>query len=509
MFDLRARKVAISALQRVRPWLLVVVVLQAACAEQIDERIRFGLPTAPVTLDPRFATDAVSNRLVRLLHRPLVDFNEQAEPVANLANWQRLTPTRYRFRINADASFNSGRAVTATDVAATYRSILDPATASPHRESLANIAAIMVLDPHAIEFELSEPDVLFPGTLVIGVMAAEDVAAGLPRDAWHESSGAFERLGWGVDGRLLLRRRHDHALFEFVPVKDVTVRALKLIGGELDIVQGNIPPEIFRWLSMHPALHGERVAGTTFSYIGFNLSHGPTSRRDVRLAIAHAIDREAIVRHVFDGTARTAAAIFPPEHWAGADDLSPPLYDPARALQIIRAAGYADQRIGLTYKTSSDHFRLRIATILQSQLAAVGIDVKIESLDWGTFYGDIRNGNFQLYGLSWVGLKLPDIFRYAFHSESLPPAGANRGRYESASADQLIEAAEAEPERNPRQAVYRALEQRLLYDLPYIPLWFEDQLTVSRNDIVGYTTNADGHFDALVQTNRRAAVESR
>ncbi len=484
-------------------------ILACGCSERGDDRIRFGLATAPVSLDARFATDAVSDRLVRLLHRPLVTLDEAGTPVPALARWQQLDARHYRFFLDADATFNSGRPVTAADVAATYRSVLDPDTASPHRDSLNNIATVTVVDQLTVDFALQHADMLFPATLVVGIMAAADLAPGPARDSWRESSGPFERLSRGVDDRVVMRRRHDGALFEFVPVKDVTVRALKLLAGELDIAQGNLPPEIFHWLSAQPALRGQRVAGTTFSYLGFNLAAGPTADRQIRTAIAHAIDREAIVRHLFRGTARSAAAIFPPRHWAGAADLETPKYDPQRARRLLADAGYGARRLELLYKTSGDPFRLRIATVLQSQLADVGIDLDIESLDWGTFYGDVKRGQFQLYALSWVGLALPDIFRYAFHSTSLPPAGANRGRYASATADALIEAAEDAPTRPARAAIYRALEQHLLYDLPYVPLWFEDQLVVSRRDINGYTTDANGHFDALVETFRSSRIEPR
>ncbi len=99
-------------------------------------------------------------------------------------------------------------------------------------------------------------------------------------------------------------------------------------------------------------------------------------------------------------------------------------------------------RCRLQYKTSTDPVRIRIATVIQQQLADVGIDLQLLSYDWGTFYGDIKAGRFQMYSLAWVGIKTPDIFRYAFYSDSLPPEGANRGRLADARVDQLIEAAE-------------------------------------------------------------------
>lgn len=469
-----------------------------ACAGRDHATLRFGLATAPVTLDPRYATDAVSTRLVRLLYRPLVRFDASGRPVPDLGRWRRLDPGHYRFRLDPDATFSDGRPVTARDVVATYRSVLDPALASPLRGSLANVRAIRSRGLRTVDFRLAQPDPLFPGTLVVGIVPAAAVAGGR-RLANQAGSGPFALVSRHGDGTLVLRRRRDGARVEFVTVRDATVRAVRLASGDLDIIQGDIPPELFAWLGRQPGLVARRVRGATFSYLGFNLARSATARRAVRLAVAEAIDRRPIIAAVFRGNARPASAVFPPEHWAGARHLSPPPYDPAHARALLHEAGIRG-RLTLHFKTSTDYFRLRLAQILRSQLAAVGIDLDIQSLDWGTFYGDIRNGAFQVYGLSWVGLELPDLFRYAFHSTSTPPVGANRGRLNDPVVDRLIESAEREGDLGKRPALYRAIEQRLLYDLPYVPLWFEDQLVVRRAGVVGYRTDANGNFDALAGT---------
>ncbi len=130
-------------------------------------------------------------------------------------------------------------------------------------------------------------------------------------------------------------------------------------------------------------------------------------------------------------------------------------------------------------------------------MRAVGVELRVQSYDWGTFFGDIQGGRFQVYGLTWVGIRTPDIFRYAFASAAVPPDGANRGRYRSPEADRLIAAARAEPELG-RQAVhYRELAALLSEDLPYIPLWYEDQVFASRTGISGYRLAPDGNYDAL------------
>ena len=472
----------------------------AACTRAPDATLRVGLSSAPVSLDPRYATDATSWRVCRLLFEAPVDFDPQFMPRPALMRWELRTPTHYRFRLNGEHRFSDGRPVTAEDVAATYRAVLDPASASPHRGSLENLRGISVVDAQTVDFELARPDPLFPGLLVIGVLPAS--AANAP--AWTlppPGSGPFVLDGEPGAKRYRLKRRRDGLAVEMLVVESEITRALKLARGELDLMQGGFAPENVAWLAARPGLDVAQVAGSTFSYIGFNFADGPTRDPRIRQAIAMAIDRETIVRAVFRGQARVAEAMLTPGHWAGAPARAAPYpYNPAAARATLAAAGYTPQQpLRLSYKTSSDPLRLRIVTILQAQLAAVGIELKIQSYDWGTFYADIKAGRFELYGLSWVGLQLPDIFRYALHSAAVPPAGANRGRYANPAADRLVEAAEASPDLAARAAIYRQLQEMLALDLPFLPLWFEDFVIVRRARVLGYDTNASGDFDALAR----------
>ena len=123
--------------------LTLSIVVLVGCGERDTAAIRFGLQSAVRTLDPRYATDAASTRLCRLLYRPLVDFGDDFQPVSALASWRRLTPEHYRFTLDpARAPFHDGQRVTAGDVVATYEHMLDAANASPHRGSLDMIAEV-------------------------------------------------------------------------------------------------------------------------------------------------------------------------------------------------------------------------------------------------------------------------------------------------------------------------------------------------------------------------------
>ena len=467
--------------------------------------IAFGIAQRPLNLDPRLATDATSERLNRLLYARLVELDDASRPVPGIARWQRLSPTRYRFVLGERGRrFSDGRRLAAGDVAATYRSVLDPASASPHRAPLALIERIEVLGDEVLEFHLAHADRLFPAYLGLGILPADGITAGRDFQRRPLGSGPFRLTAWPGPGRLVLERRSDGQRIAFVTVRDPNVRVMKLLRGELDLIQNDLPPELIGLLERRAGIRVRTRPGINYSYLGLNLEDRALADRRVRRAIAHAIDRATIVRGLLQGRARLAEALLPPEHWAATDALAAYEHDPARAAALLAAAGHGSEApLRLSLKTSSDPFRLRLATVLQAQLAEAGMAVAVESYDWGTFFGDVKAGRFQLYGLTWVGIRLPDIFRYAFHSDSRPPEGANRGRYRSPVADRLIEAAAAEPDPQRQAALYRQLQHLLHRELPVIPLWYEHQVVALRADLAGYPLAADGNYDGVRTLRRR------
>ena len=496
---LAKRSPASGLLQLCRLLIAIFAIVLTACTAPPDDVIRFGLASDPANLDPRFATDATSARINRLLYQRLVDFDENLRPVPALATWQVLTPRQYRFTLKPGRRpFQNGRPLIASDVAATYRFILDPGNASPHRSALQLIKRIEVLDDDTLDFYLVRPDPLFPGYLVIGIVPAQSMAMNAPLHREPLGSGPFRFNAWPEPGRLQLMRRADGQVVEFLRIGDPTVRILKLLRGEVDLLQNDLSAEMLDYLGRQPGITVSYRPGNNFSYLGFNLQDPLTGRREIRAAIASAIDRQAIIDHLLGGHARMATALLPPNHWAGNPALVPVEYDPEHARQLLAHAGFSRKHpMKLQYKTSTDPLRIRIATVIQQQLTNVGIDMSVSSYDWGTFYGDIKAGNFQMYSLAWVGIKTPDIFRYAFHSSSLPPEGANRGRLADPVLDTLIESAERGLTLKQQADYYRQIQARLLTQLPYIPLWYEDHFVAMRNTVTGYRLASDGNYDGL------------
>lgn len=463
--------------------------LLSGCEKPIEHgEIRMALAQAPLNLDPRYATDAASERINRLIYRSLVDFDEHSKPKPDLANWRQISPTQYRFTLIKDRQpFHDGSRLNAADVATTYQSLL-ALRDSPHTAEFANIGEVKAVDADTVEFTLREADNDFPAKLILGILPATLIAKNHDFAHVPVGSGPLKFVAW--DGTLKLERIQDKQRLVLQEVKDPTVRVLKLLRGEADLLQGDLPPELVGYLMKQAAIEVRVGNGANFSYLGFNLQDAVLKNPQVRLAIAHATNRKVIISHALVSGSREAGAILPPEHWAGNPDLAAYDYNPKLARELLQQAGIK-LPLKLTYKTSTDVQRVRLATIMQAQMHTAGIELEIRSLDWGTFFDDIKHGQFQLYGLTWVGVKTPEIYRLAFHSASIPPKGANRGRLHDTALNALIE-----------QHDWKQVTARVHQELPYVPLWYEGQFVAMRKGLIDYQLKSDGNWDGLATIRR-------
>jgi peptide/nickel transport system substrate-binding protein len=500
-----APRIALSAL-------LLAAFVHAGCAPKlpVDEgALVIALPGSPTSIDPRLATDAYGEQVLQMTHAFLIQRDGAGNPVPDLAEaWEERSPTEIAFRLRRGARFHDGREVTSADVRYTFEWILDPANRSPHRGTYETISRISTPDPRTVVFLLKEPFAPFLAGMTRGIVPAGSGARGY---APVPGAGPYKVDDFRPDDGVSLSRFDGYhgpppaipkVNVKFIP--DSNVRFLELRKGSVNFVLNGVDPDLLPAALANPSLVMEEAPGSNVSYLGFNLRDRILSDARVRRAVALAIDRETILRTIWKGHADLADSILPPGFWAHADGLPPLPHDPAEAKRMLDRAGYPDPdgdgpkpRFTLSYKTSQNELRRRIAAVFQEQLRQVGIAVEVESREWGTFFSDIRKGSFQLYGLTWVGIADPDIFHYAFHSSQVPPEGANRGRYANPELDRLVEAGRRERSRAKRVEIYRKVQLLLSRDLPVVPLWVHRNLLLRDRRLAGFTLTPDEDYTSV------------
>ncbi len=490
-----------------------LVLLLAACSSPIpDDQKPFvvALDSAPSQLDPRFATDAYSERINHLLFSALIRVDPTGAIRPDLASrWEIENDTVYTFYLKSNVRFHDGHPLTSDDVRYTYETILDPATASPHRKTYEAIERIETPDPTTVRFILREKQAPFLSYLTRSI---------LPRHIVEQDPGQFVSRLIGSGPFSFVKYEPDHAvelaafpdfvdgapkiprlIFRIIP--EDSTRLLELSKGNIDLLQNAFPPDALPRLKNNPSLNVIQAPSTTYSYMGFNLHDPILKKKPVREAIAHAIDKEAITTYLFRGLATPADGLLNDRHWAYAPTKRYD-YDLKRASQILDEAGLlpassSGTRFHLTYKTSQNELGRRVAEVVQAQLSLIGIAVKIRSFEWGTFYSDVKSGNFQLFSLSWVGVNDPDIYYDLFHSQSVPPNGSNRVRYQNERIDQLLIQGRTLLQLDQRKAVYREIQEILANELPYISLWHLQNVAIMKKEVTGYTLYANGDFYSL------------
>jgi peptide/nickel transport system substrate-binding protein len=485
---------------------------QAGCAPKPpieDGTLVIALPGSPSGIDPRLATDAYGEQVLQMTHAFLIKRDSSGNPVPDLAEaWEERSPTEILFRLRKGARFHDGREVTSADVRYTFEWILDPKNRSPHRATYGKIARIETPDSRTVVFRLKEPFAPFLVGMARGIVPAGSGARGYTP---VPGAGPYKVDTFLPDEAVTLSRFGGYygrspaiakVIVKFIP--DSNVRFLELKKGSVNFVLNGVDPDLLPAALGNTDMVMEEAPGSNVSYLGFNLGDRVLSDPRVRRAIALAIDRESIVRAVWKGRADPTDSILAPGFWARAEGIPPVRHDPAEAGRLLDLAGYRDpdgdgpgSRFTLTYKTSQNELRRRIAVVIQEQLRQAGIAVEVQSLEWGAFFADIRKGNFQLYSLTWVGIADPDVYHYAFHSSQVPPDGANRGRYRDAEVDRLLEAGRRELSRDKRKEIYRRVQLLLSRDLPVFPLWINRNILLRDRRLVGFAVTPDEDYTSV------------
>jgi peptide/nickel transport system substrate-binding protein len=498
-----------------RAWsVLAVLTLLASllsCSRKSDPNtLVMVIESSPTNLDPRVGQDAYSERIDSLIFDDLLSRGQNLDVAPGLAErWEVPDPLTYIFHLHHGVQFHDGRPLTSRDVKWTFDSLLQGKIRSTKGATYRFVDHIEAPDDFTVIFHMKEPDAAL-------LWNVSDMAIGIVPDGIGDEvarqplgSGPFKFVSAETDKEVIVERNDNYwgekvklARVRFAVVPDATTQALELRKGSGDvIINGSFPPDTVMTLQREPSIAVESGSGTRLAYLGFNLRDPILKDVRVRQAIAYALDRRPMIDYLWRGQAQPARSVLPPQSWAYDGNVPTYDHDPGKAKALLDAAGYPavnGVRFHITMKTSTDENTRLMVAVMQQQLREVGIALDIRSFEFGTFFADVTHGEFQMYGLRWIGgNEDPDIFSLCFSSSRFPPNGANRGYYSNPQVDALIDQARREVDRSVRKKIYSRIQNILAEELPYIDLWYLDNVLVHNKRVTNLKLNPAGNFDFL------------
>ena len=468
------------------------------------------IESSPTNLDPRVGIDAQSERIDNLIFDDLLARGDDLNVAPGLAErWEIPDPLTYIFHLHRGVTFHDGRPLTARDVKWTFDSLLEGKFRSTKAANYRFVDRVDAPDDFTVVFHLKEPDSPLLWNLSDGAMGIVPYGSLEEMTRHPVGSGPFKFVSAETDREVVLERNSEYwgkkAKLEgvrFAIVPDATTQALELRKGSADvIINASFPPDTVLTLKRERDLLIEQGVGTRLAYLAFNLRDPILKDARVRQAIAYALDRQPMIDYLWRGQAELARSVLPTQSWAYDGDVRAYPHDPDMAKHLLDAAGYLavnGVRFHITMKTSTDENTRLMVAVMQQQLRAVGIVLDIRSFEFATFFSDVTHGAFQMYGLRWIGgNEDPDIFEYAFHSAKFPPNGANRGFYSNPKVDELIDKARREVDPAVRKPLYAEVQRILAEDMPYVNLWYLDNVVVHTRRVRNLKLNPAGNYDFL------------
>jgi peptide/nickel transport system substrate-binding protein len=441
------------------------------------------LDQPPVSLNPRSTIDANGQRINALMYRALTRIDANLNPQPDLASsWKFVNHgTLLEFQLKRGLKDAENQPITANQIASCLESYRIGKPTSPYLAAFPNWIGTKARD-NAVLLRFSKPDpyVLRNISLLsyFRVKGKTKPCDEPPSGAELVSSGAYRMVPWNAhpETEIMLepsgaQLRSIHITF----VEDNSTAVLKLLRGDVDATLNTISIGATHWIkqTQKEKLDVIERDGSKIDYLAFNQKDPILKNLKVRLAIAHAIDRQAIVRNKYYGSARVAGSLLSPELLESSQLLLPSAfqYDPALAARLLDEAGFPlknGKRFGLQYKTTPVREGFEKALMFKDMLSKIGIELTLDVVEPAVFHSSVKKGKVQIYSSRWLGVADGSILYRTLYSKSPD----NRISYFNPRIDALLEKAVAEVDDARRIALMRQIQEIAARELPYFPLWY-------------------------------------
>jgi peptide/nickel transport system substrate-binding protein len=478
---------------------LLVALATPSIAQEQPQRggvLSVGFPSDSKTFDPTYSVQFTERQVLYVIYNTLVRYGTDFSLQPELAeSWNiEADGKRIVFKLRAGVKFHDGTEFNAEAVKWNIEHRLDKEVASPQRQQLDPIiASVEAIDPSTVAFNLKQRS---PGLLSLlgerpGFMISPTAAKKFGKDLGNNpvGTGPFVFKEWVKGSQITVERNPNYwepgkPYLDRIVFRDIAgsiVGAQRLATGELDFVGDMSPQEILQ-LQNRPGIRLHPITVGRWYSLQWHMYEPPFDNAKLRQAIAHGIDRKRINDIVMAGKGALIDGPTPEGLWWFNANARTYPYDPARAKALLAEAGYPN---GFEYTLSTPQIGVlqQINQLVQEQLAAVGIKLKLEPVAQSEWYDRLVKRTTNMSPNRWTQRPDPDGLLYIlFHSTGF----ANTSGYKNEQVDRLLEEGRNIYDQAARKKIYDELQEIIVKDIPMFSLFYSVEYGALRDSVQGF-----------------------
>jgi peptide/nickel transport system substrate-binding protein len=509
--------------------LAATLCLFPVAAQEVGGNVTFAITEEPDTLDPQRTSTAVAGTLLRYVGDTLIGKDLEGNFTPGLASaWEASEDgLEWTFTLKQGVAFHNGRALDAAAVKSSIERATAPETRSPIAGNLFEpIESIEAPDQDTVVIRLNRPFSPFldnltdPRAAIVDAQAAAEAGDEFGRRP--VLTGPWRVQGWRSGDRITLTRNpsydwgpqyaHQGAAFietlTFRVIPESATQVAAFEAGEVQVLSPVPPTDVERLAATGRYELKEFLRKGVGLFLEFNTQQPPFDDERVRTALNHAIDKDVIVRIALQGLGVPSHGVLPPSiwgYWEGIEEYAP-AYDPERALALLAEAGWTrsgnqplrnaqGERFAFTLYTAPIDTWTRSAQIVQGQLAELGIEMEIQTFEFGTLLDRLKAGEQQADFMGYTYTS-PDIVQLWFHSSNIG-TGLAHSHFADESLDRMIEASRSATLDQERLDVYRDIQRYISDRALWVPLWTNTNYISLHSEIRGARVHPDGFLALL------------
>jgi glutathione transport system substrate-binding protein len=466
--------------------------------------------------DPYDSNDTLSQAVAKSFYQGLYGFDKDMKMVPVLAESHTVSKDGlvYTFKLKSGIKFHDGTPFNAEAVKVNFDRVTNPDNKLKRYNLYKNIAKTEAVDATTVRVTLKEPFSPFINTLAhpSGVMISPTALAKYGSKGIAQNpvgTGPFKFVEWKATDYLKVAKWDGYWKKGYPKVDSITWRPVVDNNTRAAMMQTNeahfafpMPPETVDSLSKKPSLEVTSAPSIIHRYLSMNTQQKPFDNPKVREAINYAINKEALVKVAFSGYAVPAEGVVP--HGVEyAAKLGPWPYNPAKARELLKEAGYPNGFESTLWSAYNYTTAQKVIQFVQQQLAQVGVKVQVQALEAGQRVERVESAQdpatapVRMYYVGWSSStgEADWALRPLLASESMPPKMFNTAYYKNPEVDADIAKALVTTSGAEKARLYTDAQQRIWKDAPWVFLVTERVLSVRARNLAGFYVAPDGSFN--------------